>query len=124
MDDLLDREILGEPVTVKLGSETYTLAYPISALILYKQKTGDNLFQTENWYKISPQEDLERFLACLWAGLQTKHPDLTYERVGQLVNFANANVLVVAISRAFSAYFPKAKEASPNAGTLDEARVM
>jgi hypothetical protein len=115
-EDLLEKEITGAPVTVTLGGEEYTLAYPISAIILYKQKTGDNLFRRESWQKVAPVEDPERFLACLWAGLQTHHPDMSIDKLGGLVDFHNAAELNLAIARAIASYFPQNKEgADPNA---------
>jgi len=126
--DLLQQEITGAPVTVMLGGEEYTLAYPISAIILYKQKTGDNLFRSESWQKVAPGEDPERFLACLWAGLQAHHPDVTLEKLSALVDFRNAAEVNTAIARAIASYFPKKKEgADPNAGKPepeDEERVL
>jgi len=40
MNDILQEAIAGEPVTVTLGRETYSLAYPIQAVILYKRETA------------------------------------------------------------------------------------
>ena len=40
MNDMLQEAITGSPVTVKLGGETYPLAYPIQAVILYKRETA------------------------------------------------------------------------------------
>jgi hypothetical protein len=38
--DIIDREILGEPVTVRIGTEDYPLAFPMYAIALYKQETA------------------------------------------------------------------------------------
>src|SRR5580692_11428606 len=40
MNDMLQEAIAGEPVTVQLGGQTYPLAYPIQAVILYKRETA------------------------------------------------------------------------------------
>jgi hypothetical protein len=40
MNDMLQEAIAGEPVTVSIGGETYPLAYPIWAVILYKRETA------------------------------------------------------------------------------------
>lgn len=117
MQDVLEQEITGKPVTVALAGQEYQLAYPVRAVILYKQKTGDNLFQSDCWQKVAPAEDPERFLACLWAGLQSKHPDITIEQLGELVDFGNATEMTRAIAEALTSYFPKKKEANPNVQT-------
>jgi len=38
--DVLEREILGEPVSITLAGETYPLAFPMFAVVLYKQETA------------------------------------------------------------------------------------
>ena len=40
MNIILQEAIAGEPVTVTLGRETYPLAFPIQAVILYKRETA------------------------------------------------------------------------------------
>jgi hypothetical protein len=117
MNSALEQELTGsEPVTVKLGGKEYPLGYPMHAVILYKQLTGDNLFQGGCWNQIAPMEDPERFIACLFAGLQTYDVEhdrwdvpLTRSQIESFVDFGNANELVLAIARALTRFFPKAK---------------
>jgi hypothetical protein len=121
MNDLLERELTGSaPATVNLGGEEYPLAYPMHAVILYKQLTGDNLFEGgECWQRIAPLVDPERFIACLFAGLHTydstndewKYP-LTRKNIQSLVDFGNVNKTVAAITSALTRFFPKAAAAS------------
>jgi hypothetical protein len=40
MNDLLQEAIVGSPVTVTIGRETYPLAFPIQGVILYKRETA------------------------------------------------------------------------------------
>jgi hypothetical protein len=110
VNPLLETEISGAPVIITLAGKSYRLAYPIAAVIAYKQRTGDNLFQPESWNRISPGEDPERFLACLWAGLRTHHPELTEQQLSGLVDFSNAVELTLAVTRALVSCFPRAKE--------------
>jgi len=121
MPDALERRLTGKPVTVTLDGKEYTLAYPVNAAILYEEKTGDNLFLSGNWHKIAPGESPLRFRACLWAGLQTNHPELTIDQVGTMADFSNAHELVEKIAEALTSYFPKKKEASPNDDALEAA---
>lgn len=38
--DIIEREMLGEPVTVSIGQESYVLAFPMYAITLYKRETA------------------------------------------------------------------------------------
>jgi hypothetical protein len=116
MNDLLERELTGSaPATVNLGGEEYPLAYPMHAVILYKQLTGDNLFDGECWQKIAPLLDPERFIACLFAGLHVYDPKsdefkapLTRKNIEALVDFGNVNEATTSITRALTRFMPKA----------------
>jgi hypothetical protein len=193
--DVLDREILGEPITVTLAGAAYPVAFPMFAVTLYKQETaklncrrakaaeeagrarltaielrdlkrryralvdamdgdasdefagqmeeavvlrcrideetgnGDSLLQLINWWKIR-EEDPERIVLALWAGLHQQESDDSWKspvaiaHLNKLIDFSNVGPIVQAITRALMAYMPKRKEASPNAETLEPARVM
>jgi hypothetical protein len=118
VNDVLEKELTGGgPVMVKLGEKEYPLAYPMHAVLLYKQLTGDNLFQGNCWQKIAPMDDPERFMACLFAGLHvydrqtdTWHAQLSREELGVLIDFGNVHDLCIAITRALTRFFPKAKK--------------
>jgi hypothetical protein len=126
MTDILDKEISGAPVTVDIGDRVCPLAYPMHNVILYKQKTGDSLFDSSAWPKIDLQADPERWLACLWAGLHVQWPDKSWkspfslDELGGLVDFGNAALLSVAMVKALTAFMPKAKDAPPNVAALGE----
>src|SRR5882724_11421640 len=99
MNDALQKE-LAKPGVLALGDLEYPFAFPMGAILAYKEKTGDNLFQLENWKKINPAEDPERFLYCLWAGLHAYDPDqgklvpaLTVDQISAKVDFANVKEL-------------------------------
>ena len=126
MDPILQQEVSGRPVAVVLGGEEYPLEFSIHAVILYKQITGDNLFDGTCWSKIAPLVDPERFIACLWAGLHQYADDkwsvpFTRPQLEKLVDFANVNPTCEAVTRALVAQFPKAKEASPGETSSGES---
>lgn len=121
MTDQALKQELARSVPVTIAGKEYQLAFPIRAVIAYKQKTGDSLFLLENWKKIDPEADPERFLACLWAGLQTYQPDVTLDQLGLLVDFSNAVPIAIAIAESLTSYFPKAKEADPQQAATDPA---
>lgn len=115
MDPILQQEVSGRRVAVVLGGEEYPLEFSIHAVILYKQITGDNLFDGTCWSKIAPLVDPERFIACLWAGLHQYADDkwsvpFTRSQLEKLVDFANVNLTCAAVTRALMAQFPNAKE--------------
>jgi hypothetical protein len=93
------------------------------AVILYKQKTGDSLFDPKNWPKIDLQTDPERWMACLWAGLHRQQTDKSWkspfslDELGGLINFdfAETTAITVQIGKALAAYMPKPKPVEPDA---------
>lgn len=127
MTDVLEKEITGGPVTVLIAGTERALAYPLYAVVLYKQKTGDSLFDPEAWPRIDLKEDPERWLACLWAGLHQQQPDkswkspLTLEELGGLVDFRNAATITLAMVKALTQFMPKAdKEKDPKVSAAGE----
>jgi len=121
MTDVLEKEITGAPLTVTIRGSVRPIAYPIHNVIVYKQQTGDSLFDGEVWAKIDLQLDPERWLACLWAGLHELQSDkswkapYTLDELGGLVDFGNAAEVSIAMVKALAAYMPKAKDVPPNA---------
>jgi hypothetical protein len=118
MNAALQQEITGRPPQlVSLGGREYPLDFSFHAVILYKQLTGDNLFDGDCWKKIAPLEDPERFIACLWAGLH-KYDDagetwivpFTRAQLERMIDFANVTPAVNAVALALASYFPKAEE--------------
>lgn len=122
MQDVLEKEITGEPVLVAICGTERPLAFQMHAVILYKQKTGDSLFDPKSWSKIDLQTDPERWMACLWAGLHQQQPDkswkapFTLDELGGLIkfDFAETTAITVQIGKALAAYMPKPKPAEPD----------
>lgn len=113
--DLLDQEITGLPITVRIRGSERPLAYPLHAVILYKQLTGDSLFAKEVYDKIDLSTDPERWLACLWAGLHEFVDGkwkvyCTREELGSLIDFSNASEISIAMVRALTQSMPKVKK--------------
>lgn len=126
MADVLEKEITGGPVMVEIRGSLRPLAYPMHNVILYKQQTDDSLFDAKSWPKIDLENDPERWLACLWAGLHEQQPDkswkspYTLDELGALVDFSNAAPISIAMVKALTAYMPKAKEPLPNVAAPGE----
>jgi hypothetical protein len=128
MNELLRQEII-PTVMVKLGDKEYPLNFPMGVVLLYKQRTGDNLCQTDTWHKIAPAEDPDRFLACLWAGLHRYDPAskkfvevLSYDDLGALIQIWEAAEITVALAKALTLHFPtEKKEPDPNGQAPEKA---
>lgn len=126
--DVLDKEISGDAITVRIRGVERPLAYPMHAVILYKQLTGDSLFVQENFAKIDVRQDPERWLQCLWAGMHVFTDGkwaapFTLEELGALVDFSNAGEISVQMAKAVTQSMPKAdpeakKEPAPEAADL------
>ena len=122
MKDVLDQEITGSPATVLIGGRSHQLAYPMHNIIVYKQRTGDSLFDVEAWPRIDLKQDPERWLACLWAGLHLQQEDkvwkapYTFEELGALVDFRNAGEISSAMVKALTRYLPKPDPKAPAPG--------
>jgi hypothetical protein len=124
MKDALEKEISGELVMVAIGVSRYPLSYRMYNVILYKQRTGDSLFDPSTWPRIDLQLDPERWLACLWSGLHQQQNDkawkspFTMEELGALVDFSNASEISITMAKAIVQFMPKAKESDPKAEGL------
>jgi hypothetical protein len=116
MKDVLEKEISGAPVTVLICGSARPLSYAMHNVILYKQQTGDSLFDREVYARIDLKQDPERWLACLWAGLHEQQSDkswkspYTLEELGALVDFSNAAEISIAMVKALTAHMPRPKE--------------
>src|SRR5579872_2264329 len=101
MTSVLDKELSGAPISITIRGSVHDLSYPMHNVILYKQKTGDSLFDPASWAKIDLTNDPERWLACLWSGMHRQQPDKTWnapftlEELGALVDFSNAGAISV-----------------------------
>jgi len=102
------------PKRVSIGGQELSLIYNMRAVVLYKQKTGDSLFAAASLNSIGPAVDPDKFLWCLWAGLQTEHPDITRDFLELHINFDQAADLLRAMVDAIAGDFPEPKPATGN----------
>src|SRR5690349_13983386 len=94
MTDVLQQEI-AQPVKVTLAGKDWELTLPTSAVIRYKQKTGDNLFNANHCKHID--DDPEKLIAVLWVASQEKQQGTTFDQVEALVNVGTAPLVTAAI---------------------------
>jgi hypothetical protein len=115
MSDVLQKEI-ASPVTLTLAESEWQLSLPTSAVIRYKQKTGDNLFNVAHWARID--DDPEKLIALLWVAVQEHQPGTKLEIIEPLVNISSSQAITKAIVELLRSYLPKPKPAGgadPNA---------
>jgi hypothetical protein len=110
--DPIAREI-APPTTIRIDGVDHELRYNMRAVLLYKEKTGDNLFLRESLNKIGPADDPEKFLWCLWAGLQSSAPQLTREVLEEQLMLGDAAAILKAIFEAIVRSFPEARPGNP-----------
>jgi hypothetical protein len=134
MRDALEKEIAGDAITVQIRGTERPLAYPMHAVILYKQLTGDSLFVQNAFDKIDVREDPERWLKCLWAGLHVFAEGkwtapLTFEELSALIDFSNAGEISIQMAKAVTQSMPKPDPAAkkvpaPELEGMDPAPVV
>lgn len=129
MNDVIAREILGAPVTVKIGERELCLSYPVHNIFMYRQLTGDSLFSRDNWNKIDFEANYKNWIACLWAGLHTldeadgewKAP-IARSELEKSIGFTNAAPVHNAMVNALTAWMPKKKESAPDPQEPNQAQ--
>lgn len=67
-------------------SQSYTVEYPLSAVIAAEEKLGRSLKAAADWF-CAPAKDVP---ALLEAGLRRHHPDITPEEVQSICDRLNA----------------------------------
>lgn len=114
MNELLQQEI-APPVNVAIGGVYRTIAFPMAGVILYKQLTGDNLFDTSTWQKADLAADPERFLTLLWVGLHVVQDgkfvsQISLDELAQQIDYGPpAGELAVALFKALTRFMPVKK---------------
>jgi hypothetical protein len=112
MTDVLQKEI-ASPVPLTLENKEWKLSLPTSAVIRYKQKTGDNLFNVSHWARID--DDPEKLIALLWVAVQEHQPSTKLEIIEPLVNIGTSQAITKAVIELLRSYLPKPKPATGDA---------
>jgi len=77
------------------------------AIELYLKATGDNLFLKTSLDQIGPASDPAKFISALWAGLQTKHPDITSEFLKKNIRFHESGAILQSMFEVLANDFPE-----------------
>lgn len=130
MTDLLETELTGAPIVVTIAGIEHRLEFRMAAVIAYKQRTGDSLFDPKAWARIDLNADPERWTACLWAAMHRPQPDkswkapLTFEELSGLIPFNREAVQAIhdKMTDAFARYFPRREPVTPEAAAAAEKK--
>ena len=100
---------LGE-VAFHTADAEYTLKFSTNAICEMEDRINKGLSSI-----VQGMDRLSHVRALLWASLRAKHPDVSMEKAGAIIDLAGMKETTVAIGKALEAYFPKAsEEGDPN----------
>lgn len=121
MTDILQMEITpGSSVT--LHGKEYRLTLPVRAVLVFKQRTGIDLFNLGE-ESTRAAESTENVIALFHAMLGKNHPDVTFDEVTDLVDLGNMAAVRTAVLACIASYLPDRRKAeeedeAPNAATV------
>lgn len=127
MNDILSQEITGKADRIVIAGRVCTFSYPMHNTILYKQLTGESLFNVESWNKISFEENYKCWMACVWAGMHeqlppdAEHPEpywkapFSFAELEPLIDMSNAPDVHLAMFTSLTRWMPKKKKPASTA---------
>lgn len=102
-------------VAFKVEDVEYTLKFSTNAMCELEERLNKGLNAI-----VGNMERLSTVRALLWAGLQSKHPDITMQKAGEIIDQCGMPAATAIIGKALNAAFPRedgaAKEANPKNG--------
>lgn len=98
-------------VTFKAADTEYTLAFSTNAICELEELLDNGINAI-----VANMERLMTVRAMLWAGLRTKHPDITLDKAGKLIDICGMLVATDAINKALQVAFPPPDESSAKNG--------
>jgi len=114
-------------VEVELGGEKFTLCYPIPAIWkledLSKMDILGNGLSEDDFKAMSRRHQLEFVINLVYAGLITKHPEITVAKVGGMLFLRNMLTVQKKAMEAFTASLPSPEaEAAQKQDPLAETK--
>lgn len=98
-------------VTFKAADTEYTLVFSTNAICELEELLDKGLNAI-----VANMERLMTVRAMLWAGLRTKHPDITIAKAGELIDTCGMLVATDVIDKALQAAFPPPDESAAKNG--------
>lgn len=97
-------------VSFKVADTRYTLKFSTNAICELEEHLNKGLNVI-----VANMERLTTVRALLWAGLRAKHPDMTIEKAGELIDRCGMAEATEVIGKALTAAFPPPKDSeAPN----------
>ena len=97
-------------VAFKAGDANYTLVYSTNAICELEDAIGKGLNAI-----VADMERLSTVRAILWAGLRSRHSDITMAGAGEIIDLCGVAAATEVIGRALNAAFQKTEGKSGNA---------
>ena len=86
-------------VEIKAGEKAYTLVFTINAICDVEEETGADL--------LADLTRLSKVRLMLYAGLRTRHPEISRADAGAIIETIGVDVVQQAIVKALEIAFPK-----------------
>jgi len=96
--------------TLKVGEESYPLAYSFNSIAEAEHVAGCNLLGgLENLGELSALQ----FRGLLYAAMKVANPKVTIEQAGELIGFGSTGVIASALAEAYRLSMPVKKQDPP-----------
>lgn len=96
-------------VAFTVADTEYTLKYSTNAICELEERLDKGLNVI-----VANMERLTTVRALLWAGLRAKHPDVTIQQAGELIDKVGMAQATEVIGKALTTAFPPAKDDAKN----------
>lgn len=98
-------------VAFKVADAEYTLKFSTNAICELEERLDKGLNVI-----VANMERLTTVRALLWAGLRAKHPEVTIQQAGEMIDRSGMAAATEIIGKALTAAFPPVDEAAPKNG--------
>jgi hypothetical protein len=117
MSDVLTREVTpGSSVT--LHGKEYKLTLPVRAVLLFKERTGVDLFALDKEGAAAGADSTENNVKLFHAMLCEHHPEVSFSEVTTLLDFGNFRKAQLAILECMASYLPRKEEEKKDGAEL------
>lgn len=97
----------------EVGGATYTLRFTVNALCELEDAVGSSVSELGAALADPTRARVKLMRALLWAGLRDRHPQLTIEDAGALLDDGGAQRIMPLVAEAFSLAFPAPEKKTP-----------
>jgi len=88
-------------INLNVGDRIYTLKFTTNSIVLLEEALGKSV------NKIGDDVGVKELRAMIWAGLQHNHPEITLDKVGEIIDEIGTEYGFDRINEAISFAFPE-----------------